>query len=171
MPVDRSMVAAAREVAALGRRSVGETDLDVARRVIRAEIDGLEALSGALSARFEDAVGACVAVQGRIIVTGIGKSGHVGNKIAATLASTGTPAQFVHPGEASHGDLGFFTAKDAALLMSNSGKTQELADIIAFTRRAGIPLIAMTSGADSPLAQHCDVALILPPVGEACPMG
>ena len=89
MPVDRSSVAAVGQVEALGRRSSGETDLDVARRVIRAEIDGLEDLSEALDARFEDAVGACVAVQGRIIVTGVGKSGHVGRKIAATLASTG----------------------------------------------------------------------------------
>ena len=90
MPVDRSSVAAVGRVEALGRRSSGGTDLDVARRVIRAEIDGLEDLSEALGARFEDAVGACAAVQGRIIVTGIGKSGHVGRKIAATLASTGT---------------------------------------------------------------------------------
>src|SRR5258706_2198383 len=109
-----------------------------------------------------------LAVEGRVVVSGMGKSGHIGSKIAASLASTGTPAQFVHPGEASHGDLGFFTVKDAALLMPNSGKTQELADIIAFTRRAGIPLIAMTSGGDSPLVQHADVALILPPVREAC---
>jgi len=165
------MVAAAREVAALGRRSVGETDLDVARRVIRAEIDGLEALSGALSARFEDAVGTCVAVQGRIIVTGIGKSGHVGRKIAATLASTGTPAQFVHPVEASHGDLGMIGSDDAILALSNSGETSELADIVAYSRRFEIPLIAITGGARSTLAEAADIVLLLPSAAEACPMG
>lgn len=151
--------------------SAPDADLQVARRVLALESDALGALAKSLDASFARAVDIMLAVEGRVIVSGMGKSGHVGNKIAATLASTGTPAQFVHPGEASHGDLGFFTAKDAALLMSNSGKTQELADIIAFAKRAGIPLIGMTGGADSPLAQHSDVALILPPVGEACPMG
>jgi arabinose-5-phosphate isomerase len=150
--------------------SAPDADLQVARRVLAHESDALKALSTSLDGSFTRAVDIMLAAQGRVIVSGMGKSGHIGNKIAATLASTGTPAQFVHPGEASHGDLGFFTKKDAALLMSNSGKTQELTDIIAFTRRADIPLIAMTSGADSPLAQHADVALILPPVGEACPM-
>jgi arabinose-5-phosphate isomerase len=152
-------------------QSATDADLQVARRVLALEGDALGALSKSLDGGFTRAVDIMLAAQGRVIVSGMGKSGHVGNKIAATLASTGTPAQFVHPGEASHGDLGFFTAKDAALLMSNSGKTHELADIIAFTKRAGIPLIGMTSGPDSPLAQHADVALILPPVPEACPMG
>jgi arabinose-5-phosphate isomerase len=145
-----------------------DADLQVARRVLALESDALAALAKSLDGAFARAVDAMLGVEGRVIVSGMGKSGHIGSKIAATLASTGTPAQFVHPGEASHGDLGFFTAKDAALLMSNSGKTHELTDIIAFTRRAGIPLIAMTSGGDSPLAQHADVALILPPIREAC---
>jgi arabinose-5-phosphate isomerase len=152
-------------------QSAPDADLQVARRVLALESDALGALATSLDGAFARAVDKMIGVEGRVIVSGMGKSGHIGSKIAATLASTGTPAQFVHPGEASHGDLGFFTAKDAALLMSNSGKTLEMTDIIAFTRRAGIPLIAMTSGADSPLAQHADVALILPPVGEACPMG
>ena len=152
-------------------QSAPDADLQAARRVLALESDALSALADSLDGAFGRAVETMHRIEGRVIVSGMGKSGHIGGKIAATLASTGTPAQFVHPGEASHGDLGFFTAKDAALLMSNSGKTHELADIIAFTRRAGIPLIAMTSGADSPLAQHADVALILPPVGEACPMG
>ena len=151
--------------------SAPDADLQVARRVLALESDALSALAKSLDAGFARAVDIMLGAKGRVIISGMGKNGHVGSKIAATLASTGTPAQFVHPGEASHGDLGFFTAQDAALLMSNSGKTQELADVIAFTRRAGIPLIAMTSRADSPLAQHADVALILPPVGEACPMG
>jgi len=171
MPVDRSSVAAVGQVEALGRRSSGETDLDVARRVIRAEIDGLEDLSEALDARFEDAVGACVAVQGRIIVTGIGKSGHVGRKIAATLASTGTPAQFVHPVEASHGDLGMIGSDDAILALSNSGETAELADIVAYSRRFEIALIAITGGSRSTLAEAADVVLLLPSSAEACPMG
>src|SRR5271165_126369 len=171
MPVDRSSVAAVGQVQALGRRSSAITDLDVARRVIRAEIDGLEGLSEALDARFADAVGACAAVRGRIVVTGIGKSGHVGRKIAATLASTGTPAQFVHAGEASHGDLGMIAGEDAILALSNSGETTEFADIIAYSRRFGIPLIAVTSGARSTLATAADAVLLLPAAAEACPMG
>ena len=146
-------------------------DVEAARRVLSVEGDALGALARSLDARFTKAIDLILAVEGRVIVSGMGKSGHIGNKIAATLASTGTPAQFVHPGEASHGDLGFITRKDGALLLSNSGKTQELTDIIEFTRRAGIPLIAITGGADSALAQYADVALILPAAPEACPMG
>ena len=146
-------------------------DLEAARRVLAVEGDALGALSRSLDQRFSRAIDLIVSVEGRVIVSGMGKSGHIANKIAATLASTGTPAQFVHPGEASHGDLGFITRKDAALLLSNSGKTAELTDVIEFTRRAGIPLVAITSGADSALAQHADVALILPSAPEACPMG
>lgn len=143
-------------------------DLEAARRVLAIEGEALAALARSLDGRFARALDLIVGIEGRVIVSGMGKSGHVGNKIAATLASTGTPAQFVHPAEASHGDLGFITRKDAALLLSNSGKTPELTDIIAFTRRHSIPMIAITSGAESPLAQHADVALILPPVREAC---
>jgi arabinose-5-phosphate isomerase len=146
-------------------------DLEAARRVLSVEGDALAALARALDNRFTKAVDIIMGVEGRVIVSGMGKSGLVGAKIAATLASTGTPSQFVHPGEASHGDLGFVTRKDAAVLLSNSGKTQELTDIIEYTRRAGIPMIAITSGAESPLAQHADVPLILPAAPEACPMG
>ena len=143
-------------------------DLEAARRVLSIEGEALGALARSLDQRFSHAVDLILGAEGRVIVSGMGKSGHIANKIAATLASTGTPAQFVHPGEASHGDLGYITRKDAALLLSNSGKTPELSDIIDFSKRAGVPLIAITSGADSPLAQHADVALILPPVREAC---
>ena len=146
-------------------------DLEAARRVLAVEGEALASLSRSLDGRFARALDLIMGVEGRVIVSGMGKSGLVGAKIAATLASTGTPAQFVHPGEASHGDLGFLTRKDAALLLSNSGKTHELTDIIEFTRRAGIPTVAITSGADSVLAQHADVALILPSAPEACPMG
>jgi len=151
--------------------STAGSDLEAARRVLAVEGDALGALARSLDQRFSRAVDLILQAEGRVIVSGMGKSGHIANKVAATLASTGTPAQFVHPGEASHGDLGFITRKDAALLISNSGKTSELTDIIEFTRRAGIPLIAITSGAESALAQHSDVALILPAAPEACPMG
>jgi arabinose-5-phosphate isomerase len=139
--------------------------------VIRAEIRGLENLAEALDDRFEGAVALCAAVRGRIIVTGLGKSGHVGRKIAATLASTGTPAQFVHPVEASHGDLGMIGSQDAILALSNSGETTELADIVAYSRRFEIRLIAITGGARSTLAEAADIVLLLPPAAEACPMG
>lgn len=148
-----------------------KNDLDAARRVLSVEGDALSALSRSLDGKFSKALDMILNVEGRVIISGMGKSGLVGAKIAATFASTGTPSQFVHPGEASHGDLGFVTRKDAAILLSNSGKTHELTDIIEFTRRAGIPMIAITSGTDSPLAQHADVALILPSAPEACPMG
>jgi arabinose-5-phosphate isomerase len=147
-----------------------DVDLAVARRVIRAEIIGLEALSGALDAAFAAAVDLCTA-RARIIVTGVGKSGHVARKIAATLASTGAPAQFVHAGEASHGDLGMIGGGDAVLALSNSGETTEFAEIIAYSRRFGIPLVAVTSGAKSTLADAADVLLLVPPSPEACPMG
>ena len=171
MPVNPSSAAEAPQAPALVRRPIGKTDLDVARRVIRAEIRGLEGLAEVLDDRFESAVTACAEVQGRIIVSGIGKSGHVGRKIAATLASTGTPAQFVHPVEASHGDLGMIGSDDLILALSNSGETSELADIVAYSRRFEIPLIAITGDARSTLADAADIVLLLPPAAEACPMG
>ena len=124
--------------------------LDTARRVIRAETDGLLALSDSLGESFDRAIEVILAAKGRVIVSGMGKSGHVGRKIAATLASTGTPAQFVHPGEASHGDLGMVTENDVALVLSNSGETPELADLIAHTRRFSIPMIGVASRENSP---------------------
>ena len=146
-------------------------DVGVARRVLATEAAALAALSHALDARFADAVERLSQASGRIVVTGMGKSGHVARKIAATLASTGAPAQFVHPAEASHGDLGMVVAGDAVLALSNSGETTELADLVAHTRRFALSLIAVTSRGDSTLARAADVALILPPVDEACPMG
>ena len=146
-------------------------DIAVARRVLRTEIAGLEALVAALDERFAAAIDGLARVTGRVIVTGMGKSGHVARKIAATLSSTGTPAQFVHPAEASHGDLGMIADGDAVLALSNSGDTAELDDIIAYTRRFRILLVAMTQGGDSALAEAADVTLLLPPVAEACPLG
>lgn len=152
-----------------GSRS--SADLAVARRVIRAEIRGLESLAQTLDSAFQAAVDTSAAVRGRIIVTGVGKSGHVARKIAATLASTGTPAQFVHPVEASHGDLGMIGPEDAILALSNSGETSELADIIAYSRRFKIPLMAITGGMQSTLSGAADIVMLLPPADEACPMG
>jgi arabinose-5-phosphate isomerase len=148
-----------------------ESDLSVARRVLRAEINGLESLAAALDSSFAAAADLCMAARGRIIVTGVGKSGHVARKIAATLASTGAPAQFVHAGEASHGDLGMIASEDAILALSNSGETTEFADIIGYSRRFGIPLIAVTAGRGSTLAAAADTVLLLPAAAEACPMG
>ncbi|HRJ62282.1 MAG TPA: SIS domain-containing protein, partial [Azospirillaceae bacterium] len=139
-----------------------------ARRVLDMEAAGLRLLADSLDDSFDRAVSLLHAVSGRIIVTGMGKSGHVGRKIAATLASTGAPSFFVHPAEASHGDLGMVTKADAVLALSNSGDTAELSDIIAYTRRFEIPLIGVTRRAPSTLADQADVLLLLPPAPEAC---
>ncbi len=146
-------------------------DLSSARRVLELEIAGLSDLSASLDDQFSHALDVLENVAGRIVVTGMGKSGHVACKIAATLASTGAPAMFVHPGEASHGDLGMITTQDAVLALSNSGETSELADLVAYTKRFEIPLIAITGGEASALAKEATVALIYPSSQEACPMG
>ena len=146
-------------------------DLAAAVRVLGVEAEGLRALAASLDQIFSKALDLLSSAKGRIVVTGMGKSGHVGSKIAATLASTGSPAMYVHPAEASHGDLGMIVESDAVLALSNSGDTPELADIIAYTRRFRIPLVAITSGKSSALATAADAALILPSVDEACPMG
>ena len=144
-------------------------------RTITAERGGLEALISALdngmAGPFTKAVTILKEGKGRVIVTGVGKSGHVGSKIAATLASTGTPAFFVHPAEANHGDLGMIAQDDVILAISWSGETAELKGILAYSRRYRIPLISVTSGADSTLARESDVVLRLPKADEACPHG
>jgi arabinose-5-phosphate isomerase len=139
--------------------------------VLQTEAQGLTALAAGLDERFTAAVDALTSAAGRVVVSGMGKSGHVARKIAATLASTGTPALFVHPAEASHGDLGMIVSGDAVLALSNSGETTELADLVAHTRRFGLKLVAITARDDSALATAADVALILPQAAEACPMG
>jgi arabinose-5-phosphate isomerase len=146
-------------------------DLVIARRVLRLESEALAALAAALGKDFVAALECLDAVAGRIIVSGMGKSGHVARKIAATLASTGSPAVFVHPGEASHGDLGIITKDDAVVVLSNSGRTPELNDLVAYSRRFAIPLLAIIGSPGSQLAQSADVALELPPTPEACPLG
>ncbi|MDF3074325.1 MAG: KpsF/GutQ family sugar-phosphate isomerase [Alphaproteobacteria bacterium] len=148
-----------------------QADLAAASRVLELEAQAIHALSASLDASFVAAVEALLGVSGRVVVSGMGKSGHVARKIAATLASTGTPAQFVHPGEASHGDLGMIGRSDAVLALSFSGETEELADLIAYAARFKIPLIGMTGKANSTLAQAATVALLLPPFTEACPLG
>jgi arabinose-5-phosphate isomerase len=149
--------------------------IDCALRTLALETEGLAALSAALRAELgaavTDAVRRFASTSGRVIVSGVGKSGHVGRKIAATLASTGTPALFLHAGEASHGDLGMITAEDAVLAMSWSGESAELRAIIDYSRRFRIALVAMTSRADSTLARAADIALVLPAAAEACPLG
>jgi arabinose-5-phosphate isomerase len=146
-------------------------DLESARRLFRLEAEGISALADTIDKNFSAAVQALSGVKGRVIVSGMGKSGHIGSKIAATLASTGTPSHYVHPGEASHGDLGMITRQDAVLALSNSGETPELRDIAEYTRRFSIPLVVITSGAGSTLTELADVVLLLPPIPEACPMG
>ncbi|WP_018632059.1 KpsF/GutQ family sugar-phosphate isomerase [Neomegalonema perideroedes] len=153
------------------RKPQSEADLSVARRVLKVEAEAILALSEALDDRFAAAVDLLMTVRGRVIVSGIGKSGHVGRKIAATLASTGTPAQFVHPAEASHGDLGMVTAEDVALILSNSGETKELFDLLSHAGRWRIPIVAITAREESTLARAAAVPLILPKAPEACPMG
>ena len=145
--------------------------LESARRVLRLEVEGLQALSASLDGTFMETLDILSAMQGRAVVTGMGKSGHVARKIAATMASTGTPAFFVHPGEASHGDLGMITDKDVVIALSNSGETAELADLVAYAKRFEIPLIGITGKAPSALATAASVALVLPGLSEACPMG
>ena len=145
--------------------------LETARRVIAIEAEALTLLGASLGDSFAEAVHLILAARGRVIVSGMGKSGHIARKIASTLASTGTPAQFVHPAEASHGDLGMVTEGDVALILSNSGETPELADIIAHTRRFNIPLIGVASRAASSLLRACDVAILLPAAPEACGTG
>jgi arabinose-5-phosphate isomerase len=144
-----------------------------ALRTLAAEREGLEALSSALAGNLGQALRQAVALigasKGRVIVSGMGKSGHVGRKIAATLSSTGTPAYFVHPAEASHGDLGMIQGDDVVLALSWSGETAELADLLSYSRRFRIGLVAVTSEAASTLAGEADIVLLLPKAREACP--
>jgi len=145
--------------------------ITVGRRVVSREAAALGALATSLDYTFADAVNVILGATGRVIICGMGKSGHIARKIAATFASTGTPAHFVHPAEASHGDLGMMAQGDVALILSNSGETPELSDVIAYTRRFNIPMIGVASRAGSTLLKQADVALVLPPAEEACDTG
>ena len=152
-------------------KATGTDPLATGQRVIRREAGALDALADTLGTSFVAAVDLLMAAKGRVIVSGMGKSGHVARKIAATFASTGTPAHFVHPAEASHGDLGMVAEGDVLIVLSNSGETSELADILAHAKRFGIPLIGVAGRAGSTLMRQADVALLLPDVPEACETG
>ncbi|MDE0591046.1 KpsF/GutQ family sugar-phosphate isomerase [Halocynthiibacter sp. C4] len=143
----------------------------IGQRVLQSEADALRDFAQSLPENFDRAVELMMNAKGRIILAGIGKSGHIGRKISSTLASTGTPSFFVHPSEASHGDLGMVRPEDVCILISNSGETSELGDVIAHTRRFAIPMIAITKKPDSTLAKSADVVLLLPDVPEACLIG
>jgi arabinose-5-phosphate isomerase len=148
-------------------------DIAEGKRVLRVELAGVQAVLDGLDESFARAVDIIDRMKGtqggRLIIAGIGKSGHIARKLAATMASTGTPSYFVHAAEASHGDLGMVTERDVVLMLSNSGESAELSDLIAYTRRFSIPLIAMTARADSALGKHADICLLLPKMPEACP--
>lgn len=145
--------------------------LATGQRVIRREAEALSALAETLGTGFSRAVALLLQAKGRVIVSGMGKSGHIARKIAATFASTGTPAHFVHPAEASHGDLGMVAEGDVLIVLSNSGETPELADILAHAKRFSIPLIAVAGREASTLMRQADVGLLLPQVAEACDTG
>jgi arabinose-5-phosphate isomerase len=151
------------------------TWIDSARRALKTEADGLDLLvqviDGPLAAPFASAIERLSKATGRVIVSGIGKSGHIARKIASTLASTGTPALFIHPAEASHGDLGMITQQDVIIMISNSGESAELSDMLAYARRFKVPLIAITANSGSALGKEADVVLQLPRATEACPNG
>lgn len=146
-------------------------DIISAKKTIDKEIEALRMMENELDESLTKALDIMQKTQGRVIVTGMGKSGHIASKIAATLASTGTPSFFVHPGEASHGDLGMFTQQDCVLAISNGGESKELSDVLVYCKRYNIPLISMTKSPDSSLGKAGNVVLRLPDDGEACPFG
>ncbi|MEE6206898.1 MAG: KpsF/GutQ family sugar-phosphate isomerase [Alphaproteobacteria bacterium] len=146
-------------------------DIKVAKQTIDREIEALRSMEGSLDETLTKVLDVLQNTKGRVIVTGMGKSGHIACKIAATMASTGTPSFFLHPGEASHGDLGMITRDDSVIAISNSGESKELADIIFYCRRFSIPLIGITKNPESTLAQSSDYVLHLPTNREACPIG
>jgi arabinose-5-phosphate isomerase len=151
--------------------SVEKSVVEIVRRVIAVEADGVASLANIPAADWVAFVDALQKISGKLVVSGMGKSGHVGRKIAATLSSTGTPAFFVHPAEASHGDLGMVTPDDGLLLLSNTGNTGELSNLIQYAKRFSIPLFAITQGEDSVLATATDHLLLVPPLVEACSLG
>ena len=155
----------------LVRTTESHDDLTEARRVLTLEGEALHKLALSLDDSFEEATRLLMQTKGRVILSGIGKSGHIANKIASTFSSTGTPAFFVHASEASHGDLGMLTLQDTLIVLSLSGETPELSDILTYTKRFDIPLIAITRNAKSALSKVASVTLLLPPCPEACPMG
>jgi len=167
----RSTDSLADQVAGIEAPLAENGDVAAGRRVLSIEADSLTALAASLGQEFITAIDIVAAAEGKVVISGMGKSGHIANKIAATLASTGTPSHAIHPGEASHGDMGMIGQNDVVMLMSNSGETSELNDLMAYTRIQHIPLIAMVGRENSTLGDAADVALILPKMPEACPLG
>lgn len=171
MPTEPSSVARLSPLKRASHKHDSDHALAAGRRVLNQEAHALTALAETLDGAFAQVVELFFALKGRVVVTGMGKSGHVARKIAATLASTGTPAMFVHPGEAGHGDLGMITPADTVLALSNSGEAPELSAILNYTKRFAITLVGMTGGTENTLARAADLALVLPREPEACPMG
>lgn len=153
------------------KKAAAKTANDVARSVLQKEAAAVAQMANELPSDFEAVVECLMGINGRVVVSGVGKSGHIGRKIAATMASTGTPSYFVHGAEASHGDLGMVTRHDACVLISNSGETAELRDITLYTRRFNIPLVAISSNPDSTLMKAADYKLALPKIPEVCTIG
>ena len=143
--------------------------IELGLAVLKSEADAITALTGRLDQAFHDACELLLQCRGRVVVTGIGKSGHIGKKVAATLASTGTPSFFMHPSEASHGDLGMITEQDLVIAMSNSGETSEITLLLPLLKRLGIPMISLTGNPGSTIAQHADINLDISVREEACP--
>ncbi len=158
-------------IATIAAKPEGDGDIAAAHRVLNYAGEAIRALNDSIDGAFTRAVEIVLAAKGRVIVSGMGKSGHIGRKIAATLASTGTPAHFLHPAEASHGDLGALVPGDVLLMISWRGETAELSDLVTYAKRFHIPLIGMAANPDSSLMQAADVKLLLPKSREACPMG
>jgi arabinose-5-phosphate isomerase len=151
--------------------SAGAAVLEIARSVLEAEGKSLQTLANSLSVPFEEAVERLLLTKGKVILAGVGKSGHIAQKIASTFSSTGTPACFLHPTEANHGDLGFLSPTDALIVLSNSGETQELYHLLAYANQLDLFSILITSRPESKLAKLCEKVLTLPSLAEACPMG
>ena len=145
--------------------------LNSGKRVLKLESSAISILAENLSSNFSESVELLCGCKGKIIVSGIGKSGHIGQKIAATFSSTGSPAQFIHPTEASHGDLGTISKKDIAIILSNSGETEELYNIISFCKKNGLPIIGISASSKSTLSENSTISLTIPSVSEACPNG
>ena len=169
--IDTRVTGSAKSNPKLTDAQASARDIAAAQRVFRLEGDALRAMGEALDDTFVHAVDLIHRAKGRAVVTGMGKSGHIAHKISSTLSSTGTPSFYVHPGEASHGDLGMITREDVVLALSNSGETTELGDVINYCRRFEVPLISITGRTGSTLAENSDCTLLLPAVAEACPMG
>jgi arabinose-5-phosphate isomerase len=152
------------------KKAISSPALELARKVLAIEADAVSALGSRLDEQFLDAIGLILACRGRVVVSGVGKSGHIARKIASTMASTGTPAFFLHAAEAGHGDLGMITRDDVVLALSNSGQSDELLTIVPLLKRQGAKLIAVTGNPDSPLAKEADVHLDAQVAQEACPL-